>query len=348
MAQHFAEKRNASLLLVDHPQHFRERGYFGSSDASMWDWATGQEDKKARHKIVDCAYFPKVLEKIGPSHVAEIRDAKENLLIPPGERIDAVIHLGACTDTAEKRTDFLAKWNSDYTKSIWKWCTRHGVPLVYASSGATYGTGEFGFADSWETAEKLRPLNPYGQSKQDFDLWAHAEVQAGRSPPYWYGLKFFNVYGPRESHKGPMASAVLHAYSHIVRHGTCRLFRSHNPKVKDGEQSRDFIHVNDIVALTDHFFEKRPASGLYNCGTGKARTFLALMEAIFATLGRPLAIDWIDTPVQYRQAYQYFTEANMTRTFASGFQGPTLSLEEGVSSYLHWLQKFERPETTFH
>ncbi|MGZ3700184.1 MAG: ADP-glyceromanno-heptose 6-epimerase [Bdellovibrionota bacterium] len=345
-AEHFSRQHKARLILVDDPAFFRERSsYFDACTASLWDWATGQEGKPTTHKIIDRAYFTKVLEKIGPEHVPVNKAAKENLLIPAGERIEGVIHLGACTDTAEQRKDYLEQWNVEYTKQIWRWCTKHKIPLVYASSGATYGAGENGFSDSWETALKLKPLNPYGQSKQDFDLWAHEQTE---TPPHWYGLKFFNVYGPHEGHKGPMASAVLHAYRQIVRSGTCRLFRSHDPRVKDGEQSRDFIHVSDIVSLVDHFYVNRPANGLYNCGTGKARTFHDLMAAIFATLERPLKIDWIDTPEQYRKAYQYFTEAEMNHTLASGYKAPFLSLEDGVAQYVKWLVKNERPEQTFH
>jgi ADP-L-glycero-D-manno-heptose 6-epimerase len=349
VAEHFALKRNERLLLIDEPAFFRERsGYFDPTSASLWDWATGREDKEGSHKIIDRNYFTRVLDKIGPEYDASDKMAKENRLIPAGQRIEAIVHLGACTDTAENRLDYLAKWNVEYTKSIWHWCTKHRVPLIYASSGATYGGGEQGFSDSWETALKLKPLNAYGQSKQDFDVWAHGEMVAGRMPPNWYGLKFFNVYGSREAHKGPMASAVLHSYRQIVRNGSCRLFKSHNPKVKDGEQSRDFIHVNDIVALVDHFYANKPASGLYNCGTGRARTFKALMEALFKAMDRPFKVDWVDTPEQYRKAYQYFTEADMQRTLATDYKAPFLCLEEGVAEYVKWLAKNERPEQTFH
>jgi ADP-L-glycero-D-manno-heptose 6-epimerase len=302
------EKNPACLLLVDNPAFFRERPYFDPGTASPWDFATGRNGTAERHKILDSRYFPTVLGAIGP---------QSDPPVPAGERIEAVIHLGACTDTAEQRRDFLDEWNVEYTKSIWNWCVKHRVPLVYASSGATYGAGEQGFSDSWETTLKLKPLNPYGQSKQDFDLWAREEIAAGRAPPAWYGLKFFNVYGPHEAHKGPMASAVLHAYRQIVRSGSCRLFRSHDPKVKDGEQSRDFIHVSDIVKLVEYFLEARPASGLYNCGTGKARTFYALMSTLFEALERPMKVEWIDTPNQYRKAYQYYTEADMSRTLGA-------------------------------
>jgi ADP-L-glycero-D-manno-heptose 6-epimerase len=327
------------LLLVDNPQHFRDRGYLPPQEASLWDWATGNERSETRHKILDRSYFPKVLNAIGPEAPAGNPAAKEHVLIPKGEKIEWVVHIGACTDTAESRKDFLDQWNVNYTKAIWDWCTKHQVPLVYASSGATYGAGEHGFSDSWETALQLRPLNAYGQSKQDFDVWAHEEARAGRTPPAWYGLKFFNVYGPREAHKGPMASAILHSYRHILRHGSCRLFRSHHPEVKDGEQSRDFIHVKDILSLTEFVMAKQPESGLYNCGTGKARTFYSMMEALFAALDKPMKVDWLDTPEQYRKAYQYFTEASMEKMLAAGYQKPFASLEEGVSSYVRWLQE---------
>jgi ADP-L-glycero-D-manno-heptose 6-epimerase len=345
VADHFS---NESLLLVDDPAHFRERPYFDPGSLSLWDFATGQTDKPQKHKIVDRAYFTKVLEKIGPSSQPDSK-AKENVLIPPGQKIELVIHLGACTNTAETRLDFLDQWNVGYTKAIWNWCAKHRVPLVYASSGATFGGGEHGFSDSWETAAKLKPLNAYGQSKQDFDLWAKAQIDAGHpAPPHWYGLKFFNVYGPRETHKGRMASAVLHSYREIVQKGSCRLFRSHDPKVMDGEQSRDFIHVKDIVSLIDHFAKNKPASGLYNCGTGKAHTFLALVGALFKALERPMKVDWMDTPEQFRKAYQYFTEADMSHTVGSGYKKPFIGLEAGVADYVEWLKKHERPETSYH
>ncbi len=329
------------LLLVDDPQHFRDRPHIPSHEASLWDWATDKQASPDRHKILDRAYFPKILQKIGPTAPADNPKAKEHVLLQKGEKIDWIVHIGACTNTAETRKDYLNQWNVEYTKSIWNWCTEHKVPLIYASSAATYGGGEHGFSDSWETALKLKPLNPYGQSKQDFDLWAKEQVDKGHAPPHWYGLKFFNVYGPRELHKGPMASAILHSYRHIERHGSCRLFRSHNPDVKDGEQSRDFIHVSDIVSMIEFLKEKRPTSGLYNLGTGKARTFYAMMEALFAALGKPMKVEWIDTPPQFRKAYQYFTEAEMDRMHSAGYPKSFLSLEDGVRSYVNWLKEQE-------
>jgi ADP-L-glycero-D-manno-heptose 6-epimerase len=329
--------KNHRLLLVDSPQFFRERNYVATTDATLGDWLQGNDNNSSGHRVLDREYFPKVLSAIGPVGSSQ-KGAKENVILSPGEKIDWIVHIGACTDTAERRSDYLAKWNVDYTKAIWNWCADHKVPLIYASSGATYGGGENGFSDSWETAGKLKPLNPYGQSKQDFDLWAKAEADRGRAPPHWYGLKFFNVFGSRESHKGPMASPVLHAFRHIERHGSCKLFRSHKEGVKDGEQSRDFIHVNDIVSLTEFFLEKKPASELYNCGTGRARTFYSMMEALFKALDKPMKVEWIDTPEQYRQAYQYFTQADMSHTLAAGYKRPFLSLEEGVSAYAAWLK----------
>lgn len=324
------------LLLVDKPDHFRERKNIPSLDADLGDWSKGHETSSQPHRIVDREYFPKILEKMGPRYSQEKSD---QVYFRPGEKADWVLHIGACTDTAETRKEYLNKWNLDYSKAIWNWCSKHQVPLVYASSGATYGNGEEGFSDSWETAQKLKPLNAYGQSKQDFDLWAKAEADKGNAPPHWYGLKFFNVYGPRESHKGPMASAVLHSYRYIQKTGKCRLFRSHHPKVKDGEQSRDFIHVKDIIQLTQFLMETQPVSGLYNCGTGKARTFYSMMEALFAALKMPMEVEWVDTPEQYRKAYQYFTEADMSKMKSAGYAKPFFSLEEGVSDYVKWLSE---------
>ena len=320
------------LILVDRPEHFRNRGYVDSGETTLVDWAHGQDNRESRHKILDREYFPKILQKIH-------RD--DEVLVPKGEKIEWVIHLGACTDTAETRKDFLDTWNVEFSKSIWNWCAQEKVPLIYASSGATYGNGELGFSDSWETALQLKPMNPYGQSKQDFDLWVHEQIHAKKMPPYWYGLKFFNVYGPHEGHKGPMASAVLHSFRHIQRTGSCKLFRSAKSDVKDGEQSRDFIHVDDIANIIDFMMDKKPKSALYNCGTGKARTFYSMMEALFAALDKPIKVDWIDTPEQYKKAYQYFTEADMSRLLAVGYDRPFKSLEDGVASYVEWLSEHD-------
>lgn len=340
VAKHFDNGNR--LLLVDDPKHFRDRKLLALDEIGLFDWAHGQEDRETRHKILDRAYFPKILKAIRAVAPASDPKAKEHVLLPAGEKIELVIHLGACTNTAEFRKDFLQEWNVDYSKAIWNWCAENKVPLIYASSGATYGNGDEGFSDSHEAALTLHPMNPYGQSKQDFDLWVLNEIKQGKAtPPHWYGLKFFNVYGPHESHKGSMASAVLHSFRHIQRTGSCKLFRSANPKVKDGEQSRDFIHVSDIVSIIDFMAKKLPASGLYNNGTGKARTFYSMMEALFHSLDKPLQVEWMETPEQYRKAYQYFTEAEMGKLASVGYNKPFLSLEQGVAEYVAWLLKNE-------
>jgi ADP-L-glycero-D-manno-heptose 6-epimerase len=223
------------------------------------------------------------------------------------------------------------KWNLDYTKKVWELCSENNIPLVYASSAATYGNGELGYSDNHEIINRLHPLNPYGVSKNEFDIWA---LHQSAAPPFWAGLKFFNVYGPNEYHKGRMASVIFHAYNQIKSTGYVKLFRSHNPDYKDGEQMRDFIYVNDVVSICTWLMQHQPESGLYNTGTGKARTFLDLVKAIFSTLGIPENIQFIDTPADIRDKYQYFTEADMSKLIHSGYKQAPLSLEEGVGEYV--------------
>lgn len=223
------------------------------------------------------------------------------------------------------------KWNFDYSKDIWELCTQHEIPLVYASSAATYGNGEQGYTDSHDIVNSLHPLNPYGESKNNFDKWALGQKNM---PPFWAGVKFFNVYGPNEYHKGRMASVIFHAYKQIKSNGKVKLFRSHNPAYKDGEQIRDFVFVNDVVSICYWLMEKQPANGLYNVGTGKARTFLDLVKAIFNTLQIPEHIEFIDTPADIRDKYQYFTEADMGKLHKAGYDMPFQSLEDGVKEYV--------------
>jgi ADP-L-glycero-D-manno-heptose 6-epimerase len=203
--------------------------------------------------------------------------------------------------------------------------------LVYASSAATYGNGEFGYNDAHDVVSKLQPLNPYGVSKNEFDLWA---LEQRHEPPFWAGLKFFNVYGPNEYHKGRMASVIMHAYNQIQSTGEVKLFRSHNPEYKDGEQIRDFIYVKDVVRICTWLMEHKPASGLYNTGTGVARTFKDLVKAIFNTLHITENIHYVDTPIDIRDKYQYFTEANMNKLKVAGYPHAFYSLEEGVKEYV--------------
>ena len=245
--------------------------------------------------------------------------------------VNQVIHLGARTDTTEFNKKIFDILNLEYSKQIWLRCAEHDIPLIYASSAATYGGGELGYDDNHEIVEKLRPLNAYGESKNDFDKWA---LRQQKQPPFWAGLKFFNVYGPNEYHKGRMASVIFHAFYQINESGKVRLFRSHRPDFKDGEQLRDFIYVKDLADVIWFLMNHPPVSGLYNLGTGKARTFLDLARATFAACDKEPDIEFIDTPEDIRDKYQYFTEANMGKLRAAGYNRPFTSLEEGVEDYV--------------
>ena len=249
--------------------------------------------------------------------------------------VSAIYHIGARTDTTEFDVAIFDKLNLNYSKDLWRICTANKIPFIYASSAATYGMGEFGFDDSHEVVEKLIPLNPYGDSKNDFDKWALAqEIQ----PPFWTGFKFFNVYGPNEFHKSRMASVIFHAVKQIKETAGMKLFRSHNPKFKDGEQLRDFVYVKDVVEVLTFMMEAKKENGLYNLGSGKARTFNDLVNATFKALGKASAISYIDTPEDIRDKYQYFTQANMQKLKAVGYTKQFTTLESGVKDYVqHYL-----------
>jgi ADP-L-glycero-D-manno-heptose 6-epimerase len=246
--------------------------------------------------------------------------------------VQFIFHLGARTDTTEFDRAIFEKLNVQYSKDMWHACVKYGIPLVYASSAATYGDGELGYDDKDPAlSQHLKPLNPYGESKNEFDIWALAEEM---KPFFWAGLKFFNVYGPNEYHKGRMASVVFHAFNQIQEKGSMKLFRSHRPDYKDGEQLRDFVYVKDVCAVCMFLMENRKHSGLYNLGSGKARTFLDLARATFKALGKPEDIGFIDTPADIRDKYQYFTEARMDKLKGIGFAHPFTPLEEGVQDYV--------------
>lgn len=245
--------------------------------------------------------------------------------------VQFVFHIGARTDTTEFNKEIFDRLNLNYTKDIWKICVEFGLPFVYASSAATYGLGEYGYDDNHEIVEKLKPLNPYGESKNDFDIWA---LKQERKPYFWVGLKFFNVYGPNEYHKGRMASVIMHAYNQIREKGVVKLFRSHNPDYKDGGQLRDFVYVKDLVEVCYFLLHHRKDSGLYNLGSGKARTFLDLVKNTFRSLNKEPQIEFIDTPADIRDKYQYFTEANMNKLRSIGFSKSFHTLEEGVKDYV--------------
>ncbi len=245
--------------------------------------------------------------------------------------IEFVYHIGARTDTTEFNKEIFNELNEDYSKKIWNYCVNNQVPLVYASSAATYGLGEFGYSDNHEIIPKLVPLNPYGDSKNNFDKWVLNQPQ---SPPFWAGLKFFNVYGPNEYHKGRMASVIFHTFNQIQEKGSMTLFRSHNPNFKDGEQLRDFIYVKDLINVCLFLKEQSPKSGIYNLGSGKARTFLDLASNTFKALDLEPKISFRDTPEDIRDKYQYFTQADMTKLIEAGYAKSFHTLEEGVSDYV--------------
>jgi ADP-L-glycero-D-manno-heptose 6-epimerase len=244
--------------------------------------------------------------------------------------VQYVIHMGARTDTTEFNTKIFNELNLNYTKSLWEICAQNNIPFIYASSAATYGLGEHGYDDSTDPSV-LKPLNPYGESKNDFDKWALAQK---KSPPKWYGLKFFNVYGPNEYHKARMASVIFHAFNQINANGKVKLFRSHNPDYKDGEQLRDFVYVKDVCDVIWFLYSGKAANGIYNLGSGKARTFNDLVKATFHALNKPVNIEYIDTPPDIRDKYQYFTEAKMNKLLSQGYSRKFHTLEEGVADYV--------------
>ncbi|MBA3901982.1 MAG: ADP-glyceromanno-heptose 6-epimerase, partial [Bacteroidetes bacterium] len=246
-------------------------------------------------------------------------------------KVRTVFHLGARTDTTEFNKEIFDQLNLKYSMEIWYFCTKYHIPMVYASSAATYGGGENGYDDTHEIVSQLKPLNPYGESKNDFDRWALEQTEA---PPFWAGLKFFNVYGPNEYHKGRMASVVYHAFKQINETGKVKLFRSHNPDYADGGQLRDFVYVKDVIEVCMFFLHYRPWSGLYNLGSGHASTFNELVNATFEALGKEPQVEFIDTPEDIRDKYQYFTLANMAKLKAAGFVGKFTPLDEGVKDYV--------------
>jgi ADP-L-glycero-D-manno-heptose 6-epimerase len=291
--------RGVACVAVDHPNHFRTR----PEHAGI---AFGQ--------IVDREQLFAWLGSERPS-------------------LSGVVHLGACTDTTQQDVAFLERVNVDYSRRLWRYAAEAGLPFVYASSAASYGDGSQGFDDDESRIPALRPLNRYGDSKQRFDLFALAESARGAAPPCWSGFKLFNVYGYGERHKGRMASVVLHAFDQIRAAGRVRLFRSHKPEVADGEQRRDFVAVEDVVDAL-HFALERPLPrGIFNLGSGRARSFLELAHAAFAALGEKPTIEFIDTPESLRSRYQYFTEARMEKLRAAGWTRAATSLEQGVAGY---------------
>lgn len=251
-------------------------------------------------------------------------------------QVQFVFHLGARTDTTEKDQSIFDELNMHYSQDVWKRCVQFGLPLVYASSAATYGGGELGYKDSHELVNQLKPLNPYGDSKNNFDRWALEQQEQGAAPYFWAGLKFFNVFGPNEYHKGRMASVVFHTFNQVNATGGMKLFRSHRPDYTDGGQTRDFVYVKDLAEVCLFFMHHRKSesNGLYNLGSGKARTFLDLAYATFDAMGKTRNVSFVDTPEDIRDTYQYFTEADMSKLRGIGFDRPFASLEEAITDYV--------------
>jgi ADP-L-glycero-D-manno-heptose 6-epimerase len=291
--------------------------------------------------VDDFSRGDKVPNLEGKTHLAKIeRESFFDEISARKQSIDFIFHIGARTDTTEFDYKVHQHLNVEYSQKIWDYCTIHKIPLVYASSAATYGSGELGYNDSHQVINSLKPLNPYGESKNEFDKWA---LMQEHEPPCWYGLKFFNVYGPNEYHKGRMASVIFHSFNQIQKDGQVKLFKSHRPDFEDGKQLRDFIYVNDVLKVCYWLMESclrsgasmnTVESGIYNLGTGKARTFEDLVKSTFAALDMPPNIVYIDMPFDIRDKYQYFTEANMNKLKTAGYPHAFYSLENGIDDYV--------------
>ncbi|MDD3132139.1 MAG: ADP-glyceromanno-heptose 6-epimerase [Bacteroidales bacterium] len=303
-------------------------GFIGSA-------LTSKLNSLGRHDLVLVDDFGKV-EKLknldNKKFVEQVqRDVFFDWLDKNHGEVETFFHIGARTDTAEFDMSVFDRLNLSYSKKMWEACARYQIPLLYASSAATYGMGEHGYADSHDNVTQLKPLNPYGVSKNDFDKWVLSQKQV---PPFWAGFKFFNVYGPNEYHKGRMASVIMHAYHQIEKTGKMKLFRSHHPDFSDGGQMRDFVYVKDVVNMLLFFAAHQRQPGLYNLGTGKARTFRDLTNATFAAMGRKPVIEFIDTPEDIRDKYQYYTQADMNKVRDYGYSRTFTSLEAGVDDYV--------------
>ncbi|AII53104.1 ADP-glyceromanno-heptose 6-epimerase [Hymenobacter sp. APR13] len=284
--------------------------------------------------VVDNFAVERKLANLTGKHLREYVDRNEffDWLDVHHADVEFVFHLGARTDTTEQDRAVLDLLNLDYSKRMWQACVQYQLPLVYASSAATYGSGTLGYSDHDDALLPLyRPLNPYGDSKNDFDNWA---INQPEKPFFWAGLKFFNVYGPNEYHKGRMASVILHAFEQIRKTGSMTLFRSHNPNFTDGGQMRDFVYVKDVVEVCLFLMHHRRNSGIYNLGTGEARTFLDLALNTFAALDRTADIRFVDTPEDIRDKYQYFTQADMSKLRSIGYERPFTRLEDGIDDYV--------------
>ena len=294
-----------------------------SADVVVCDWLKKDERWRnlAKHDIADL---------VSPEQL-------EEFLAVRGDEFEAIVHMGAISATTERDVDAIVKNNFVLSRDLWRWCAEYSCRFIYASSAATYGGGEAGFLDDQTPAAlaRLRPLNAYGWSKQLFDRHVVRSLASdGPHPPQWAGLKFFNVYGPNEYHKGEMASVISKIFPRVERGETVKLFRSHNPEYEDGGQLRDFIYVADCVRAVDWLLHNEQVNGLFNLGTGKARSFADLARAVFSALDREPAIEYIDTPLEIRDRYQYFTQAEMAKLRDAGYREEFTELEDGVADYV--------------
>jgi ADP-L-glycero-D-manno-heptose 6-epimerase len=299
---------------------------------SMIAWQLNQLDRDDL-VIVDRQKHAEQWQNLCHRRYAEYLDKDElTAWLESGVQVDAIIHMGAISATTERDWNRLLEDNIRYSQSLWNWCAQHRVPLLYASSAATYGAGDSGYDDAG--IGSLRPLNAYGYSKQFFDQWALRQAEAGNAPPLWAGFKFFNVYGPNEYHKERMASVAFHSFNQFQDTGTVKLFKSDRPEVEDGMQRRDFVYVKDAASVVCWFLQGAAPSGIYNLGTGQARAFKDLATAVMTSCGREPHITWIDMPDDLKGKYQYYTQADMGKLRASGYEKPFHTLEEGVRDYV--------------
>ncbi len=291
--------------------------------------------RKNTHHIIAVDDFTIVKKQANFIHTTDTefidREVFLEWFIGHASQVDGVLHIGARTNTTEQDLEILDHLNLHYSMRIWDLCTEHQIPMIYASSAATYGNGEHGYVDDHALIPSLKPMNPYGQSKQDFDLWV---LEQEKTPPFWAGLKFFNVYGPNEYHKGRMASVVMHTFNQIQATGSMSLFRSHKADVADGYQSRDFVYVKDVVRVIEFLLEQKPKSAIYNLGSGVANPFIDLARYTFEAMGKEPKISFIDTPIDIRDTYQYYTCASMDKLFEAGYSQAFHSLKEGVFDYV--------------
>ncbi len=302
-------------------------GFIGS--ALVWDLNQHGREDIVCVDTVSLGERPELLKKLRYKKFL-LKDEIWAYLESSGAEVEAILHMGACSSTIETNVEFLNENNVEYTRRLWNWCTKNRKPLIYASSAAVYGDGKEGFDDG-QPSKIFKPLNPYGESKAAFDRWVETQTA---TPPHWYGLRFFNVFGPNEYHKGFLQSVVYKAFNQIRDTGSLNLFRSHRSDFADGKQMRDFVYVKDITRWCLELMKGDKPSGIYNMGFGQARTWLDLAQAVFENMGQPMKINWIDIPEEMRPRYQYFTEAKIQRLMALGLSKPQWPLEKAVADYI--------------